>query len=55
MHAFELVALPSKSLLCMHGPTDIPTPRLVLMQPEGEGKYVWVDQSTYEGGWKVPI
>lgn len=23
------------------------------MQPEGEGKYIWADESTYEGGWKV--
>ena len=26
---------------------------VVVVQPEGEGKYVWADQSTYEGGWKV--
>ena len=23
------------------------------VQPEGEGKYIWADDSTYEGGWKV--
>ena len=27
----------------------------VMLQPEGEGKYVWADQSTYEGGWKVAV
>ena len=28
---------------------------VMLLQPEGEGKYVWTDQSTYEGGWKVQL
>lgn len=26
---------------------------LLLLQPEGEGKYEWSDGSGYEGGWKV--
>ncbi len=26
---------------------------MFVLQPEGEGKYVWADQSAYEGVWKV--
>ena len=52
---FQLAASPSRSLQRMHGCTAFTESHLMLMQPEGEGKYVWTDQSTYEGGWKVHI
>lgn len=26
---------------------------VLLLQPEGEGRYEWADGSSYEGGWKV--
>lgn len=34
-------------------PLSAPFAISCLLQPEGEGKYVWTDQSIYEGGWKV--
>ena len=33
--------------------THIDNSSALVLQPEGEGKYVWADQSIYEGGWKV--
>jgi hypothetical protein len=48
-----LLLLPKWPMLLLLLHVLLPPPLVLLLQPEGEGRYEWADGSSYEGGWKV--